>query len=186
MQTTPKILIVDDELMVHIVLGQLIKSYGFEALKASSGQEAEQLIDQLVPDLILLDIHIPDTDSMALLQSFIQNPKLKNTRIIIITGGNNLDIISTYVDAGADDYVLKPFHAALLKTRLIHALERVEMNQQADNVKIILSEATVKLQKAVNDSAKFSEQLSHDLNNVLLGVGMSSQLLSSKILKHNA
>jgi len=180
---TPKILIVDDELMVHIILDQLIQSFGFEPLKAKDGQEAEQEIEKQTPDLILLDILIPETDSFALLQSFRRNPKLKNTRVIVITGSNDLNKISHYIDAGADDYILKPFHATLLKTRMIHALERIEMSRQVENVKIVLSEATSKLEQAVADSAEYSDQLSHDLNNVLLGVGMSSQLLNSTAQK---
>ncbi len=177
MHKTPKILIVDDELMVHIILDQLIKSYGFDPLKASNCEEAEQQAEEHRPELILLDILIPGTDSLALLESFINNPKLKNSRIIVVTGSNDLNIIGNYIDAGADDYILKPFHATLLKTRLIHALDSLKQSQQIENVQTILDEATRKLEEAVEASAEYSEQLSHDLNNVLLGVGMSSQLL---------
>ena len=184
MRKTPKILIVDDELMVHIILDQLITSYGFEPLKASNSEEAEQQVDEQNPELILLDILIPGTDSLALLASFKNNPKLKNSRIIVVTGSSDLNQIGRYIDAGADDYILKPFHATLLKTRLIHALDSVKQSQQIDNVQMILAEATRKLQQAVEESAEYSEQLSHDLNNVLLGVGMSSQLLGPNTKKH--
>lgn len=180
MNKRPKILIVDDELMVHIILGQLISSYGFEPLKASNSEEVEQQINEQIPDLILLDINIPGFDSMSLLQSFRQNSQLVNTRVIMISGSNDLDLMGGYINAGADDYIFKPFHATLLKTRIMHALERVKVSQQVDNVKIVLSEATLKLQKAVKESAEFSEQLSHDLNNVLLGVATSSHLLENK------
>ena len=174
-----KILIVDDELMVHIILDQLIKSYGFEPLKASNSEEAEQQVNDHVPELILLDILIPGSDSLALLQSFKRNPKLRNSRIIVVTGSNDLNKIGSYIDAGADDYILKPFHATLLKTRVIHALERVKQFQKIENIQMILSEATTKLQTLVGDDG-LNENVVHELNNVLLGVSMSAQLLNEK------
>ena len=181
MHKIAEILIVDDELMVHIILDQLIKSYGFEPLKASNSEEAEQQANDQIPDLILLDILIPGSDSLALLQSFKRNPKLKNSRVIVVTGSNDLNKIGSYIDAGADDYILKPFHATLLKTRVLHALERVKQAQQIGNVQIILSEATSKLQALVGDDAeKLSDKVVHELNNVLLGVSMSAQLLNTK------
>ena len=170
MKKYPNILIIDDEPMVHLILGELINSYGFTSLKASNAREAEEQIKQRTPDLILLDIHIPGSDSMELLQTFIQNPALKNTRVIIISGSNNYNTIGHYINAGADDYILKPFHATMLRTRLIHALERIEKQKQLDQMQLILSTCSDKLQKAVSDSTPFSEQVSHELNNVLLGV----------------
>jgi len=174
-----KVLIVDDELMVHVILDQLVKKYGFEPLKATCGDEAEQQVEAHAPELILLDILIPGSDSMALLESFRRNPTLKHSRIIVVTGSNDLNIIGNYIAAGADDYILKPFHATLLKTRLIHALDRIEQSQNIDKVQAILSEVTGKLQQSVEESAEYSKDLNCGLNNVLLGVGKSSQLLRS-------
>lgn len=177
MNETPQILVVDDEMMIHIILDQLIRSYGFEPIKASNAEEAEQQLKEHAPDLILLDIVMPGSDSKALLQSIKDNPKLENSRVIMISGTNDLNKIASYIDAGADDYILKPFHATLLKTRILHALERIKQQQKTKQTQSKLAETQLKLQQAEATGDTFCSELSHDLNNALTGITMTADLL---------
>ncbi|TLS68178.1 response regulator [Mariprofundus erugo] len=177
MKKTPQVLVVDDDMMIQIILGQLIRGFGMEALEAKSAEDVESLLSLHSPELILLDINIPGSDTRELLRSFRADPKLENTKIIMISGSDNLAEIAAYVNAGADDYILKPFHATLLKTRIIHALDGLERDQRQKGSYVHVKEAKQLLQKVIEDHAGMDAPLADGLNAVLDEMKESCRLL---------
>ena len=177
MKNTPKILVIDDELMIQIILDRLIVGYGFEPIQALNEETARQQLMQHTPDIVLLDIMIPDCDSMALLQLIKADPKLRHTRVIMISGTPNHDLIASYIAAGADDYVLKPFHVVLLKSRLLHALERLKMERSNALVQDILAEVAAKLRTISKEYEKADNNIFHDIQGCLTGVLSCAQFL---------
>jgi len=177
MNNTPKVLVIDDEVMIQIILNRLISSYGFIPIQALTGDAALQQLKQHTPEIILLDIMMPDCDSMALLQSIKADPKLKHTRVIMVSGSPNHDLIASYVHAGADDYVLKPFHAILLQSRLLHALERLQIEQSNELIQNILSEVASKLRKIAKENETSDNNISHEMHHCLTGVLSCTQIL---------
>jgi len=178
MNVIPKILVVDDEIMIQIILDQLINSYGFKPIQATTQKAAEEHLSQHTPDLILLDIMMPDCDSVALLKSIKANPKLHHTRVIMISGTNDLNLIASYIDAGADDYVLKPFHAVLLRSRIMHALERIREHTPTTLVQDILTEVALKLRQIAKENEELDNNITHDINGALTGVMTCSHFLA--------
>lgn len=177
MKKMPQVLVVDDDMMIQIILGQLIRGFGMEALEAKSAEDVEALLAQHSPELILLDINIPGSDTRELLRSFRADPKLENTKVIMISGSDNLAEIAAYVNAGADDYILKPFHATLLKTRIIHALDGLERDQRQKGSYTHVKEAKELLQKVIDANGEMGETLSRDLEAVLDEMKQSCRLL---------
>jgi len=163
--------------MIQIILNRLISSYGFDPIQALNEAAALQQLKQHTPDIILLDIMMPDCDSMALLKSIKANPKLKHTRVIMVSGTPNHDLIATYINAGADDYVLKPFHVVLLKTRLLHALENLQIQQSNEVIQDILSEVVLKLRAVAKENETSDNNISHEMHSCLTGVLSCREIL---------
>jgi len=177
MKNTPKVLVIDDELMIQIILNRLISNYGFDPIQALNEAAALQQLKQHTPEIILLDIMMPDCDSMALLQSIKANPKLKHTRVIMVSGTPNHDLIASYIHAGADDYVLKPFHSVLLKSRILHALKNLQIEQSNELIQDILSEVASKLRTIATENETSGNNISHEMHSCLTGVLSCCQIL---------
>jgi CheY-like chemotaxis protein len=82
----PKILIVDDEPVVHILYGRALKQAGFEVLMAKNGVETLAILQHTLPDLILMDIMMPAKDGLATLREIKANEATRIVPVIIITG----------------------------------------------------------------------------------------------------
>jgi DNA-binding response OmpR family regulator len=116
-----KILVVDDTRNVQVLLNDFLKSQGFEVLTASDGREALEVAHAASPDLILLDIMMPNMDGYQ----FISYLRHKTTiPVIMITAKQEeADIIHGF-DLGVDDYITKPFRLRELLVRIRAVLRR--------------------------------------------------------------
>ena len=116
-----KVLIVDDEQSIRVFLKLTLKSQGYETLEAVSGKDALLKAATEKPDIIILDIGLPDTDGIEvtrLLREWTQIPI-----IILSVRGSEKDKIAA-LDLGADDYLTKPFVVGELLARVRAALRR--------------------------------------------------------------
>jgi DNA-binding response OmpR family regulator len=115
-----KILIVDDSEDVREILEKRLKKSGFEVVLASSGKEAVGLCDYIVPDAIILDIVLSDTDGFTVAQNIRESKNLKITPIIFMTG-KDLDFPSmskTFDSLGHCDFIAKPCEFEELLSKL--------------------------------------------------------------------
>ena len=102
-----KILVVDDEPEVRLVLTEFLESRGYEVTAASSGAEAISLVDVVKPHVVLLDVTMPEMDGMETLKRLAAaNPGLP---IIMVTANADVDVTSRLLAMGAADYIPKPF-----------------------------------------------------------------------------
>ncbi|HZV95372.1 MAG TPA: response regulator [Candidatus Nitrosocosmicus sp.] len=102
-----KILVVDDEPEVRLVLTEFLESRGYEVTAASSGAEAISLVDAVKPHVVLLDVTMPEMDGMETLKRLAAaNPGLP---IIMVTANADVDVTSRLLAMGAADYIPKPF-----------------------------------------------------------------------------
>lgn len=121
-QTT--LLVVDDDARVLGLMNRLLEQEGYRVIKASNGQEALDMFDQEMPDLILLDVTMPVMDGYTVcrrIREFSQTP------IIMVTARGRDDEKIQGLDAGADDYVTKPFSPKELAARVRAALRRTKL-----------------------------------------------------------
>jgi len=102
-----KVLVVDDELEVRLVLTEFLESRGFEVKAAESGAEALAMVDELKPHVVLLDVTMPDMDGIETLKRLAA--LMPGLPIIMVTANADVDVTSKLLALGAADYIPKPF-----------------------------------------------------------------------------
>ena len=131
---TAHLLIVDDEEPALSMMRALLEQKRFDVTTARDGLEAMEKIQGRKPDLILLDVMMPDLDGYQLCDLLKKNPEYKNIPIIIITAKSQKKDIFWAREKGADEYLIKPVDPdALLKT--IHKLleEKKDSSKEASS-----------------------------------------------------
>ncbi len=104
---TKKILIVDDEPELVELFAGVLESAGYAITKAFDGKQALQALAAEAPDLILLDIVMPNTDGFELLSKVKQNPTLQHIKVIMLSNMQGQEYLDKATDLGADDYWYK-------------------------------------------------------------------------------
>ena len=117
------VLVVDDDPAMREVLERILETENLTVYTAVDGQDALQKTLQLKPDLILLDISMPHVDGMTLYQTIRAGKDTRNIPIIIVTGHSSRGRLEQCMEAGADDYLAKPFKVEELVMR-VHAIYR--------------------------------------------------------------
>lgn len=119
------ILTVDDDPEVLGTIFRALEREGFAVDQAQSAQEALDYLDGNRPDMIVLDIMMPGMDGLELCRLLRSNPALNNLPILFLSARTLTDDIVAGLDAGADDYVVKPFELKELNARVRAVLRRV-------------------------------------------------------------
>ncbi len=105
-----RILIVDDEETILILIESLLKTEGFDVITANNGAEGLSVAKKETPDLVLLDIMMPGTNGIEVAEKIRSNKEIKKTKIIFLTVVRSNEVRSDRLTKiGADDYITKPF-----------------------------------------------------------------------------
>ncbi len=104
-----KVLIVDDEPNIVMSLEFLMRKNDYEVFIARNGSEALELLSGKVPDLILLDIMMPDVDGYEICMIVKQEPRLKDSKVVFLSAKSKVSDIEKGYELGADLYITKPF-----------------------------------------------------------------------------
>lgn len=121
-----KVLVVDDDAeIVELFVDVLNRDGRFEVKTASSGYDAGVLTQEFNPDLMILDYMLPDINGNVVCQTVRNNPKFEHMKIIIVSGVVNQEEINELLQAGADDFVKKPFNIEKLVERMVELLQLV-------------------------------------------------------------
>jgi CheY-like chemotaxis protein len=107
-----RILVVDDEREVQLVLEEYLRSKGYEVVLADDGVAALEALERIRPDLVLLDMTMPEMDGMETLRRIIE--RYPGLPVIMVTANADIEITSKVLQMGAADYVPKPFDLAYL------------------------------------------------------------------------
>ena len=126
-----KILLVDDEQDILDLIGYNLEKEGFEVHMANNGREAIDIALRVIPDLILLDVMMPEMDGMETCMEMRERSQLDHSMIAFLTArGEDYSQIAGF-DAGADDYINKPIKPRVLVSR-VKALMRRHQNSGAN------------------------------------------------------
>jgi two-component system alkaline phosphatase synthesis response regulator PhoP len=135
-----KILVVDDEKDIQEFIEYNLKKEGYEVFLANNGVEAIEEAKRIKPDLILMDVMMPQMDGIQACQQIKANSSLNKIFIVFLTARAEEYSELAGFDAGADDYIAKPIKPKLLLTRLSAILRRKENNNndsgEVENVKL--------------------------------------------------
>lgn len=113
-----KILIVDDDIDTLKLVGIMLQRQGYQIMAANNGKKALRMVEEDAPDLILLDVMMPEMDGFEVARRLRANPKTANIPILMFTAKSQVDDKLAGFDAGADDYLTKPAHPAELLARV--------------------------------------------------------------------
>jgi len=119
-----RILIVDDNESNRNLLEHRLGAQGHETLSAASGREALALMEDDIPDLVLLDLMMPDMNGFEVLTTMHGRDELRNVPVIVITGLQDQEGVVRCIEAGAQDYLIKPLNPVVLRARIRACLER--------------------------------------------------------------
>ena len=119
-----RILVVDDNESNRELLSRQLTYDGHRPVLASGGAEALRLLDIEDVDLILLDLMMPDMSGLDVLRRLKADPRLRNLPVIIISALGELESVVRCIEAGAEDYLSKPFNSQLLRARINACLMR--------------------------------------------------------------
>ncbi|WP_172277867.1 response regulator [Chryseobacterium sp. Chry.R1] len=104
-----KIIIADDEHKILMSLEYSFKKNGYDVFIARDGTEVLDFLKTMVPDVILLDIMMPNLDGYSTLEAIKEQEQLKHTKVIFLSAKNNPKDIEKGLEMGADAYVTKPY-----------------------------------------------------------------------------
>jgi len=145
--TKKKILVVDDHEDNVEVLRARLESRGYEVEGAMSGQEALDAVSRWGPDLVLLDVMMPDMDGLQVVSRLKADPALPFIPVIMQTALDSTERMVAGLEAGADDYVTKPINFAELEARVRSLLRIKKLQQDLAEREKELSEMNAQLQR---------------------------------------
>lgn len=148
MKIKDKVLIVEDEQSISNFISMILTTNGYDTIVVRSGEEALTMISSHCPDLILLDLGLPDMDGMEVLRSV---RKWSNLPVVVVSARHHEQDKVDALDCGADDYLVKPFGTSELLARIRAAIRHTRTTlpggQIAQSGKFISGELTIDYDK---------------------------------------
>jgi len=158
------ILIVDDEPHNVQVVGTMLAAFGYDFMVANDGEQALKRVRARLPDLVLLDVRLPNLDGFDVCREFREIEGMEEIPIIFLSAKDDKNSIVKALEVGGVDYVTKPFNKAELLARVRTHME----------LKAVRDERTELLQ----NTERFLEVMAHDLKNWVGSARFSAQLLA--------
>jgi two-component system, chemotaxis family, chemotaxis protein CheY len=115
-----KALVVDDSKAVRMILAKTLKELGFEVREAANGREALEVIEaeKTAVTLVLADWNMPEINGLELLKRLRQKPELASLVVVMVTTETELGQMTAALEAGANEYIMKPFTKDILMEKL--------------------------------------------------------------------
>jgi DNA-binding response OmpR family regulator len=139
-----KVMVIDDEIDTVFLLKQILRIAGFNVLSAASGEEALNKLAVATPDLVLLDLMMPDMDGWETFQKLRQKT---NIPVIVVSALGSKEDVAGGLERGVDDYISKPFYNAEVTARVKAVLRRTQSNQEVSRYVFPYIDLTVDLLK---------------------------------------
>lgn len=127
---TGRILVVDDDAMNREMLSRRLQKMGYKIREADNGNHALDELKQRPFDLVLLDIIMPELDGFRTLEFMKTDPMLRHVPVIMLTALDEVESTVRCIEAGAEDYVPKPFNPVILRARINASLEKKRLRDQ--------------------------------------------------------
>ena len=119
-----KIMVVEDDIQASTFLAEVLKLEGYAPIVVNESSKAMAMADATLPDAFLLDLMMPEPDGFKLCRMLRNNPHFITTPIIIVTALDDTDSRIVAFGAGANDYIVKPFHIDELASKIKALLDK--------------------------------------------------------------
>lgn len=182
-----KILVVDDDKNINELISINLELVGYKVISAQNGIDAYALAIQENPNLIVLDIMMPDIDGYTVLKRIRESSLLKDTPVLMLTALGMLNNKAQGFDLGADDYLVKPFEMDELKMRVKALLKRTNSIPESLATKEILTIGDITLlpetySVKINEKITKITPIEFDILNLLVQ-NYGKMVSSAKLLK---
>lgn len=157
------VLVVDDQEANVRLMGSILSAAGFDVMPALSGAQALRRVQAKQPDAILLDMRMPEMDGFEVLARLKHDPELADVPVLFVTAAHEREFVVQALEAGAADFISKPFVAEELIARV---RTHTEAKQLRDS-----------LRRAIREREEISNVVAHDLKNPLFTISLSAGLL---------
>ena len=169
--STRHILVVDDEPDIRSLVKEILEDEGFNVAVAENANKANQLLESFTPDIVLLDIWMPDTDGITLLKEW-QEKSVLTAPVVMMSGHGNVETAVEATRLGAYDFIEKPLSIAKLLLTIKHALETTTLQQenlQLQNITTSKLELIGKSKKITDLRKQISRIANHDTAALVYG-----------------
>lgn len=153
-----KILIADDDPDIRDILKLTLSEENYEVIEAADGEEALKIINSKSLDLILLDYKMPKIDGRQVCRTVKKDLLLRHLPVIMVTGKGEISDKIDGIDAGADDYIVKPFEPKELLARIRMIIRRTERDLEANPLTRLPGNVSImnELSKRLENNSKFA------------------------------
>jgi len=154
-ETARSVLVVDDEADIRALLTDLLKEDGYKVRPAKTGAEALEAVAKDVPDLVMMDVKLPDTDGLGVLKTLKrEHPELE---VIVMTAFGGSSTAIKAMEHGAYDYVTKPFEIDDLLATLRRVFEHADMSSEVSALRLELGKSAAERERIVGSSKPMLE-----------------------------
>ncbi len=183
-----RVLIVDDNPSILKILRRFLSSEEFEISEAHDGEEALRIARESQPDLLLLDVMLPKKDGLQVCHELKSDPATRGIMVILVTGRISVAERVQGFEAGADDYVPKPFHVLelLARTRTALRLKRLTDDLEERNLQLVKSQNDLIRAEKMATIGLLASGIAHEFNNIMAGISAYAQLAKKNPIHHDA
>lgn len=157
------VLIVDDQEANLRLLGRVLSDAGFDVMPANSGRQALERLDVEIPDVVLLDMRMPEMDGFAVLEHIRGDPRWSDIPVLFLTAAHDRDLLIRAFEAGAVDYLTKPFVSEEL---IVRVRTHSEHKRYRD-----------KLRQSIREREDLATIVVHDLKNPLFNISLNAGMI---------
>ena len=172
-----RILVVDDEQFNIELLEDLLIPLNFEVISASNGSDALKLLNRIEIDLILLDVRMPGIDGFELCTNLKNNEITRMIPIVIVSALDDIESRIKGIEAGADDFIIKPFNSLDHLARIKSLLKVKKLNKNLTSIENVL----FSLANAIEAKDQYTEGHIHRVANIAVMIGKKLVLSSEEL-----
>jgi len=167
-----RVLVADDDPIVRLLVAAVLGELGHEPEVASNGFEAWQIFEEFHPDLVILDVDMPDIDGIEVCRRIRELDDRREVFVLFLTGRDRPETLELVLDAGADEFIAKPTTPEDLRARLIVARRRIAQDVARRHAEDELSKA-----RWLAGIGEATLALQHEINNPLSALLGNAELM---------
>jgi diguanylate cyclase (GGDEF)-like protein len=159
-----KVMVLDDDRLILRLVRTLLEPWGLQVTTLNDSTEFWNELEKLEPDLLIMDVQMPDVDGIELCQMVRDNSRWAPLPILFLTGDRNTETIQQVFAAGADDYISKPVVAPELITRIFNRLERTRLLREQSEIDLLTGlpnrrRSNQDLDRLLNSASQYQQPL---------------------------